>query len=82
LRVSIVPVDDICERCRVLVDALREATDELATATRRMAALAGSGQLEKFYVAQLTVGALKTECQSLADELERHQAGHHSSTQL
>lgn len=67
-----------CELCRILSEALQDATDRLAGATSRLAAFAGTGHGFEFDAARRDVQYLRSECEERWAELERHRAEHPS----
>jgi hypothetical protein len=71
-----------CETCRVLSEALKDATERLAKVTSRLADLADTGHEAGFDVATRDVQYLQGECAERWAELERHRAEHPSATQI
>jgi hypothetical protein len=69
----------LCETCRVLSEALKDATDRLAKATSRMANTAETKQRDAFDAAKRDVEYLRSECEERWAELERHRAEHPTS---
>jgi hypothetical protein len=70
-------VHPVCETCRVLSESLLDATDKLAGATSRMAAIAGTGDHASFNAVKVEVQGLRSKCQDTRLELKRHRVQHH-----
>jgi hypothetical protein len=65
-----------CDTCHALSDALLDATEKLAGATSRMAAIAGTGDHAAFDAVKLEVKGLRYKRQGARRKLKRHRTQH------
>jgi hypothetical protein len=66
-----------CQTCSGLATSLGNATDSLALAILQMRTISGMGTLEAFQAVFTRALGLRSECEVLITEIERHEAELH-----